>query len=186
MFAAVRVESGHRQARVRKADGFQRPGAAPQIVQYSLPGDQLDCPGQRNVPAEKEHLEIEHLKQGERIVGSGQPAKQFGVADVVDAGGLEGFLVDRRGGQRVHLAGLAQGHRAFDELVSGAAGRRLNPAECHLLGVHVGQVHQVDDAGLVLAPAGSVTIRNVKSRPVTRRARRKAPASPMTSGRAAW
>jgi hypothetical protein len=106
------------------------------------------------MPAEKEHLEIEDLKQGQRIGGSGQPAEQFGMADVLDAGGLEGFLVDRGGGQRVCLIGLAQRHRPFDEFVGGAAGRRLHLAERHPFGVHIGQIHQIDDARLIPTPSG--------------------------------
>ncbi len=51
------------------------------------------------------------------------------MADVIDAGSAESFLVNRRRRQRVNLAGLASFHCIFVDFLGGAAGRRLHLAE---------------------------------------------------------
>ena len=58
---------------------------------------------------------------GQRIGGSGQPAQQFGMTDILNAGRSKGFLVDRGGGHRVDQAALAQLDGFVDELEGGAA-----------------------------------------------------------------
>ncbi len=103
MLPAMGVEARDRQL-AAEAKLVHRLVAALDVVEQPLLGHQIAGFPQRDVTAEEKHPQPERFEHGERIVRPGQAGQHLGMPDVGHAGGLNRFLVDRRGVDHLDLA----------------------------------------------------------------------------------
>ncbi|MNV85143.1 hypothetical protein D3C71_1790750 [compost metagenome] len=95
-----------------------------------------------------DHPQLRRHQHHRHFVDVGQVREHFGVAGVLVATGVQRFLVQRRGADRIDLLGLGQLHGAGDVLIGGVTGNRRQLAERQIVGDQV-EVDAIDDAGLV-------------------------------------
>jgi len=114
-------------------------------------GDLVDRLAQRQVARQEEDPQSTDHEHREGLRAARERRQHLGVPGVRIAGRPERLLVQRRGRDRVHLAGLRQANRPLDRLASGAPRRSLDHAHLERRRVDVAQVEDVRGAVRVAA-----------------------------------
>ena len=154
MLAAVGVQARDGHGALGDAQSAQGVGAADDVVDDAVLCDHVAGLAQGYVSGQEEHPQIPNLEQGQRIVGIGQGAENLGMADEVDAAGLQGFLVDGGGGHRVHRPAVGQLNALFNVLVGSPAAHAADLAHPELLHIHIVDINEVQNAGGIVAFIG--------------------------------
>ena len=154
MLTAVGIQACNGHGALGDAQSAQGIGAADDVVDDALLGDHVAGLAQGYMPGQEEHPQIPDLKQGQRIMGIGQSAEDLGMADEVDATGLQGFLVDGGGGNRVHRPAVGQLNALFNILVGRSAAHAADLPHPELLHIHIVDINEVQNAGGVVAFLG--------------------------------
>ena len=186
VLAGVRIQARDGDVRLVPDDVARGLARQPRGGHDALGGDQLDGAPERDVRRDVHHAQpVRGQHHRHVLVGHACEARQqLGMADADPARFAERLLVERRGDDRADLVVERQLRRALEVLVGGLARLPGTPGPPELLDVDVGQVEQVDRAGVVAGLGRRrSTERTSSGPPMMRTAASMARRSPITSGR---
>ena len=132
--AGVRIQARHGDARRVQAGAAQRGVGDAQGLQHPPRRDLVDRLAQGHMDGHQHHPQLvvgqhhAHRRQLPLRVGA-ERLQQLGVAGMVDAAGMQRFLVDGRRDQRARAAGLLLMHRRDDAARRRRARRRADAAQ---------------------------------------------------------
>ncbi|MNO67013.1 hypothetical protein D3C76_578140 [compost metagenome] len=144
----MRVDAAYTDARPLDARLDQRRMTPLDGTLHQARLDLADRIDDADVRRDVNHPQLRRYQHHRDLVHVGQVGEQLGVAGVLVATGVQGFLVQRRGADRIYLPGLGQLHRTGDETVGSVPGDGRQHAERQVCRNHI-KVDAVDDTLLV-------------------------------------
>ena len=108
VLAGVRIDAAHRDPRRGDAGAHQRVVSAPDRSLDQAGLDSRDRVDQADMRGDVDDPQVGRRQHHRDFRCAGQRGQQFGVAGIAMAGGVQRFLVQRRGADGVDVAGIRQ------------------------------------------------------------------------------
>src|SRR5471032_1291093 len=149
VFARVRIDAAHANARLRNSRFHQRRVTAFDRALYEAGLDLPDRVDDADMRRHMNHAQMWRNQHHRDFLDAGQMREHFSVARILVAACVQRFLVERRGADRIDLLRLRQLDGARDVLLRGIAGHRRELPEGEVVRDQV-QVDAINGARFIL------------------------------------